>query len=215
MVSWVRRRDYWDFRKHLEKHMIPVQNVWKNIRSNPTLSNELLLPPYLGRCSVMLRVVTRKSSLTDHCHSYRSVCGNERWTELIGASHLSSEGHCCLLIQCHDKLAQIKPYTQRWMMSLCLCECMWVHVHLDTSFSESASLIFGNQISIRFEWMTKTIQIGQRRGLDWWAVEEKSWEMKGRVQSMVEGERTEAGRGGGGARMLIHYIPQKPRGRLQ
>lgn len=106
-----------------------------------------------------------RSHLTDLCELYRSVCGSEQWTELIGASHLSSEGHCCLLIQCLDKLAQIKLYTQQWMMSSCPCECMLVHV--DISLSQSASLIFGNQISIRFEWMTKTSQLGQGRGLDW------------------------------------------------
>lgn len=33
-----------------------------------------------------------------------------------------------------------------------------VHVHLNISLSESASLIFGNQISIRCKWMTKTSQ---------------------------------------------------------
>lgn len=118
--------------------------------------------------------------MTGLCHSYRSVCCSEQWTELIGASHLFSEGHCCLLIQCHDKLATIKPYTRHWVMSLCLC---MLHVHLNISFSEPASLIFGNQISIRFKWMTKMRQLGQGRGLDWWA---EGWEMKGGVQTVFE-----------------------------
>lgn len=178
---------------------------------------ELRLPRHLQRCSVTQRAATGQSNLTDLCHSYRSVCGRE--TVLIGASHLSSEGHCCLLIQCHDKLAQIKPYTEQWVMSLCLCECMLVHVHLEFSLSESSSLIFGSQISIRFKWLTKTSQPGQGRGLDWWAEGRKNrerWieECRVWVRREVEGEESE-GRWGWGARMLIHYIPQRPRGRLQ
>lgn len=166
-----------------------VQNVWKSMGSGSLLGHpELLLLRQLHWWHTKLlqdRVI------------WQTLVIPTGLSELIGASHLSSEGHCCLLIQCHDELAQIKPDTQQWTMSFRLCGCMAVHVH----FSGSASLLLlVTKCSLGLNEWPRRAKEGKEE--DW---TDGKRESRVCVQREVRWE----------ARMLIHYVPQLPRGRLQ